>query len=384
MQPYRSNVRPPSTRLVTVAFCGALAVTPDARADPTPASTITTALPAAPGPKAAQGVVPLALPTYSPETRWALGAALIYYRRSDGERAPATSVKVGVVGTEQRQFSVSTVADQYLWDRAARLSFVGSARRFPDMFWELGPNSRDSSREKYRRDELTADVGLLFCLRQELRVGPAVRLERFRIAEAEPGRILSSGGVEGASGTTAATVGPHLEWDTRDSIYFPHQGWLAIARAGLGHSSSGGHGALLGRLDLDARRFVHLHGEHVLALQAVAQIRGGSTPFELMPILGGDILLRGYYQGRYRDQNLLALQTEYRFPLWWRLGAVIFGGAGEVASSIRLLASSPLRFAGGGGLRVTLDKDEHINLRVDLATNQRGEGSGYLSISEAF
>jgi outer membrane protein assembly factor BamA len=293
-------------------------------------------------------------------------------------------VKLGVVGTQKRQFSVSTVVDQYFLDRALRLSFVGSARRFPDSFWPIGPNTPESSQEHYRRDELTADIAFLFCDRRGLCLGPAVRVEGYRIAEAEAGGLLASGQVVGGSGTSAWSTGLYFESDSRDSVYFPHGGGLIVGKANLGRSDSAGRGATLGRLEGDLRRFVQLHGEHVLALQGVVQLRFGDTPFELMPLLGGDALLRGSYQGRYRDQQLLALQAEYRFPVVWRLGGVLFGGCGEVAGDVKTLASSTLHAAGGGGVRVTLDREAHINLRVDIATNQRGAISGYLSIAEAF
>jgi hypothetical protein len=337
-----------------------------------------------PAPDTASGVVPLALPTYAPETRWAVGAALIYYRRLISEPTPRTSVKLGVIGTQKRQFSVSTVVDQYFLERALRLSFVGSARRFPDIFWPSGASTPESSQEHYRRDELTADTGFLLCDRRGLCGGPAVRIEHYGIAETEPGGVLASGQVAGASGTSAWSAGLYVESDSRDSAYYPHVGGLSVAKASVGRSDSAGRAATLGRLDLDIRRFVQLHGDHVLAVQAMLQLRTGDPPFELMPVLGGDALLRGYYQGRHRDRQLLALQIEYRFPLFWRLGGVLFGGCGEVAKDLGALTLDALLAAGGGGLRVTLDREAHINLRIDVAANQRGATSGYLSIAEAF
>lgn len=381
MQPSRSRHYRPSSLQMAAALCCPLMAPYPARAE---VSEGAAALTARSAPKLTSGVVPIALPTYAPETQWAVGAALIYYRRLVSEPTPRTSVKLGVVGTQKRQFSVSTVVDQYFIDRALRLSFVGSARRFPDSFWPIGASAPESSQEHYRRDELTADIGLLCCDRRGLCGGPTVRVERHRIAEAEAGGVLASGQVAGATGTTAWSTGLCFESDSRDSVYFPHGGGLGIAKLTVGQADSGGRAATLGRLDLDVRSFFQLHGDHVLALQGMVQLRAGETPFELMPLLGGDALLRGYYQGRYRDQQLLALQLEYRFPVFWRLGGVLFGGCGEVADDIGALASSALHAAGGGGVRVTLDREAHINLRVDIAANQRGAVSGYLSIAEAF
>lgn len=38
----------------------------------------------------------------------------------------------------------------------------------------------------------------------------------------------------------------------------------------------------------------------------------------MMPLLGSDERMRGYYRGRYRDKNVVSGQLEYRRQLTWR------------------------------------------------------------------
>ena len=62
--------------------------------------------------------------------------------------------------------------------------------------------------------------------------------------------------------------------------------------------------------------------------------------------MGGEQLMRGYYLGRYRDNNLVAGQVEYRFlpfPFSKRLGAAAFLGAGTVAPKVGDLRLSQLK-----------------------------------------
>ena len=62
-------------------------------------------------------------------------------------------------------------------------------------------------------------------------------------------------------------------------------------------------------------------------------LTGGQSPFYLLPALGSDEMMRGYYNGRYRDRNFIAGQTELRYRLSDRIGIVGFLGTGEVAHS---------------------------------------------------
>ena len=94
--------------------------------------------------------------------------------------------------------------------------------------------------------------------------------------------------------------------------------------------------------------------------------------------------MRGYYDGRYRDMHYTALQSEYRLPLFRKLGVVAFGSIGEVGPDISsLFRARHLRGSGGLGLRLLLDDENYINFRFDAAYN--GDGlSFYFNVLEAF
>jgi hypothetical protein len=79
-----------------------------------------------------------------------------------------------------------------------------------------------------------------------------------------------------------------------------------------------------------------------------------------------------------------ALQGEYRFPIIWRLGGVGFSSVGKVGPDIPTLFSfTDLRWAVGGGLRILLDEENHVNFRFDVAYNGR-EVAFYFNVLEAF
>ncbi len=49
----------------------------------------------------------------------------------------------------------------------------------------------------------------------------------------------------------------------------------------------------------------------------------------MMPLLGSDERMRGYYRGRYRDKKVVSGQLEYRRQLTWRHGIVASGRGGN-------------------------------------------------------
>jgi hypothetical protein len=94
-------------------------------------------------------------------------------------------------------------------------------------------------------------------------------------------------------------------------------------------------------------------------------------------------MLRGYYEGRYRDRLYLSGQLEIRRHLFWRLGAVGFVGVGDVGDDIQDIRIRTAQVSGGAGLRVLFNQEENVNLRVDLGVGKHTTGV-YFGLEEAF
>ena len=76
-------------------------------------------------------------------------------------------------------------------------------------------------------------------------------------------------------------------------------------------------------------------------------------------------------------------QGEYRVPLFWRIGAVAFGGIAAVANEFSEFRLESIKPSYGGGIRFALDEDDKINIRLDMGFGQNTNGF-YLTIGEAF
>jgi hypothetical protein len=136
-------------------------------------------------------------------------------------------------------------------------------------------------------------------------------------------------------------------------------------------------------LAVDARRYLPLGGAQVLAVQGVFKTVRGDCPFQVLPMFGGLNLLRGYYDGRYRDRNMLAVQAEYRRPLWGRFGLCGFAGAAQVQAKASLLSLDGFHAAAGVGLRYKFNPRENLNVRLDAGFAGPAPAF-YLTFAEAF
>jgi hypothetical protein len=120
----------------------------------------------------------------------------------------------------------------------------------------------------------------------------------------------------------------------------------------------------------------------------LGQFNIGNAPFNQLAMLGGENIMRGYYLGRYRDNNQLSLQAEYRMlPLPWsftrRWGAAFFAGTGSVFPEVKNIQLGNFVWAAGAGLRFLLFPRKDIYTRFDVAFTREGTGI-YLFIGEAF
>ena len=136
----------------------------------------------------------------------------------------------------------------------------------------------------------------------------------------------------------------------------------------------------------DTRVYLPLQENTVLAIQGYSQLTSGNPPFNMLALMGGESLMRGYYLGRFRDKNLIAGQVEYRilpFSFSKRVGASVFMALGQVFGDERSFEWGQFLPAGGAGLRFLIFPEKDIYTRLDMAFTAEGSGI-YFFIGEAF
>jgi outer membrane translocation and assembly module TamA len=112
-----------------------------------------------------------------------------------------------------------------------------------------------------------------------------------------------------------------------------------------------------------------------------------NIPFYLLPQFGNDEMMRGYYQGRYRDKNLLTFQSELRYRLHPRIGLAAFAATGTVYN--KEIDLSHIKFSFGSGVHYFFNIEHDVSIRLDYAIGEKIRGeqrqSGfYFSLGQAF
>ncbi len=99
--------------------------------------------------------------------------------------------------------------------------------------------------------------------------------------------------------------------------------------------------------------------------------------------MGNENIMRGYYNGRFRDNHLLAVQLEFRKTIWGPLGMAFFAGGGNVGKDSKDLFSA-IKPNYGFGFRCLAIRREHLNLRIDAGFGEKNIRGFYFTMAEAF
>jgi len=253
---------------------------------------------------------------------------------------------------------------------------------FPDKFWGLGKTTPDSSKEAYKFKQYYVYLHPQRRIGAKLFLGVIYEFQRVFGVEYPAGGLFDKENILGRDGYHVSGLGLSFTYDTRNNAFSPDHG--TMMQFYFDHFMPFlGSDYQYTNYVLDLRRFIRVHDQQVLALQAYGFFNAGEVPLRSLASLGGANSMRGYYAGRFRDKNQAFIQAEYRVPLFWRLGAVGFGGIGNVGPKMEDLNFQDSKFSYGGGLRIALNRAERLNLRLDYGLGQHSQGF-YLQLGEAF
>ncbi|MCC5920680.1 MAG: outer membrane protein assembly factor [Cyclobacteriaceae bacterium] len=190
--------------------------------------------------------------------------------------------------------------------------------------------------------------------------------------------------VIGARYNRTLGLGGILISDKRDNVYYPMAGHFAEVFV-QHHDRNLGSTHTFTTISADISAYHTFFENTVFAANLFSVFNfGEEVPFNRMAQLGGNMKMRGYYQGFLTDNHALSLQAEIRQMIWWRIGAAVFASTGKVADQFSDFGSFDLRFAYGGGLRFQFDTEKKVNLRFDYGISPMGTSGFYVVFNEAF
>ena len=327
-------------------------------------------------------ILPVPALGHAPETGWYGGAVCLLTYSPTDTLTRSSNFKTEFNYTEFKQLIFSTG-----WNYASpgnRYFFSGEAAylHFPEDFYGIGNSTTSAQKENYDSRRIELELTLLWQWQPYLYFGPRYQLQHLYQVEPQPEGQLALADIPGAGGGTSSGAGWAFAFDKRDNLLNPKRGpYLSISQTFFGKTLKSDF--TFSRYELDLRHYFKIRKNDVLAVQAVGQFSTGQPPFRMLPLLGSDADMRGYYRGRFRDRQYLAAQAEYRLPLFWRFGLTAFAGAGDVANKVSGFRFDSLKPTYGGGLRFVVDRQENINLRLDFAFGKNTTGF-YVAFGEAF
>jgi outer membrane protein assembly factor BamA len=305
-------------------------------------------------------------------------AGLGYRHRLFGDQAIAdASAAVSWNGSR-------TLQSQLTWPRLVndRLS-IGGQLTYQDFtqinFFGIGSSSLESNQTTYRLKDVDA-VGIV-AVRPAPWLSLTGRVGALRRLTIEPGTSTVHPSIETrfdegvAPGLAEAPNYLHaevaLDADTLDVPGNPSSGGRYRLSMAMFHDQDGSHHSFR-RVEAEAAQYLPL-GRTVLALRGRLGLSeagaGQAVPFYMLPSLGGSNSLRGFLDYRFRDQDAMLMDAEYRLPILRRVDAAVFYDAGTVAPTASGLAGD-LKSDYGVGIRV--HSATHVLVRLDVARGSEG------------
>ena len=188
-------------------------------------------------------------------------------------------------------------------------------------------------------------------------------------------------------------VSANLVYDTRDNIINAYHGVYVNVNyrtdfTWLGSNKNGS------KLWTEFRTYVGLSKRlprHLIALWTYGSFQvSGKIPYMDLMSNGFDQMNssgRGYDQGRWRGQDFIYGEMEYRFPISQCsqvLGGVVFMNVTTASNRDQQISLfGYVKPAGGIGLRVMITKNDRTNISIDYAIGDGSKGF-YLQLLEIF
>ena len=320
-------------------------------------------------------------PHYGTDTKFGVGLVAAGLYRSNPHDSLSAPSNVSLFG------DVSTVGFYMLGVRGThkfphdshRLDYTVYFYSFPCYIWGLGydQGNIDNNKSKMKRWQAQAKASWLVRAADGLFIGPMFAVDyvyghEFTRLEAIEGQRPSTFNLGG---------GLSAMYDTRDNLTAPKRG-MFISLQQLVRPEFLGNKHLTATTDFRIDGYIPVWRGGTLAADFRSQFNFGTTEWSMLAQLGDSYSMRGYYQGRYRDNHKMEAQIELRQHIWRRNGIAVWAGAGTVFPKFTELKLSHVLPNFGVGYRWEFKKN--VNVRLDYGIGKKGQSGFIFNINEAF
>ncbi len=242
---------------------------------------------------------------------------------------------------------------------------------FPTQFWGIGYENgdNDDNEADYRRIKIDAMTRFMFKIAPKTFVGPLLNFQFVQGREVAPVDIPLFAGQDLTQHTLQA--GLSFTYDSRDFILNACRGWFVqldqtFAPRFLGNNYC------FSATELTASTYSKVWRGGILAGEWHSRFAYGNLSWATMSEVGSSSRMRGYYEGRYRDKNIMEMQIELRQHVWKRNGVAVWIGGGQIFPEFSALRWKHILPCAGVGYRWEFKR--RVNIRVDYGFTRKGGG----------
>lgn len=251
---------------------------------------------------------------------------------------------------------------------------------FPTNFWGMGYENgdNDDNETSYRRLRFDAMARFLFRIAPKTYIGPIVNFQFVKANSIEDKGLHLFQGQDLL--IRSLTTGFSFTYDTRDFILNASRGWFIQLDQTFTPRFLGNE-YCFSSTDLTVSSYRNVWKGGILAGEWHSKFIYGNPAWCLMSEVGSTSRMRGYFEGRYRDKNIMEFQLELRQHLWKRNGIAVWAGMAQVFPEVDALRWK--RILPNAGIGYRWEFKNRVNVRIDYGFTKNGGGFMF-NINEAF
>ncbi len=332
--------------------------------------------------KKASGIAAIPMLNYNRTQGVVLGAIVSNYFKMNKKDSISPSSNVGFAGiyTAQKSYALFLYSSLFFDEDRWRIRAAAGTMDINFQFYLEDPITSTGNFSNYSTKANLVVLQVQRNIFKRLYFGPTAAFIKAATTFSFPG----ANGQDSVSKSTLNSIGYIITNDTRDHVQYPTKGMFLNFKNQFYRNWIGSDYEFV-RYIVTYNQFFKLSkttDKQVLVARATMNIATGNVPFEGQTVVGGDDI-RGYSQGKYRNDQVYTLQTEYRWNFYGKWGLVAFAGLATAVANFSDISSSGLLPGVGAGLRFRMLPTEKVNVGIDVGVG-KGDYSLTFRIGEAF
>jgi hypothetical protein len=318
-------------------------------------------------------------PHYSSKYKLGLGAIAngVYSTNLKDSLLPLSNVSLSGSITTTGSYFLSIGGNNFFKGGSQRLNYELFFASLPTNFWGLGYYNamKDANKSSYTLKNLEGHVEYTFEVLRNFYLGPHIGYTHIK------GSNFSNSNLINGKHNIANyfNYGAVLNYDSRDFVYNPESGIYALAKQlNYVYNSSKPFFSTI----LQFNFYKSLGKGTIFASDVYSQFKYGDVPWLMLSSFDGINRMRGYYQGRFLDNNILTTQIEIRQHIWNVIGVVGWVGCGNIWGEYSNFGWNKTLPNFGLGIRIRVNGG--VNMRLDWGCGKNMQNGFVFSINEAF